>query len=155
MQNRIAAVSKHRIINFDKVTGENQIKRYLKWSHFPDHPYRMLILIIRILIIGSSGSGKTNMLLTLANHQPDIDKIYLYAKNPYEPSYQLLINKREKVDLKHYNDPKVFMEYSNDMQDAYKNIEEYNPGKKREVVIVFNDDVLMKRLNEKFINLII
>ena len=47
------------------------------------------------------------------------------------------------------------MEYSNDMQDAYKNIQEYNPGKKREVVIVFNDDVLMKRLNEKFINLII
>ena len=55
----------------------------------------------------------------------------------------------------HYNDPEVFMEYSNDMQDAYKNIEEYNPGKKHEVVIVFNDDVLMKRLNEKFINLII
>ena len=155
MQNRIATVSKHRIINFDKVTGENKIKRYLKWPHLPDHPYRMLILIIRILIIGGSGSGKTNMLLTLINHQPDIDKIYLYAKNPYEPSYQLLINKHEKVDLKHYNDPKVFMEYSNDMQDAYKNIEEYNPGKKREVVIVFNDDVLMKRLNEKFINLII
>ena len=95
------------------------------------------------------------MLLTLINHQPDIDEIYLYAKNPYEPSCQLLINKREKVDLKHCNDPKVFMEYSNDMQDAYKNIEEYNPGKKREVVIVFNDDVLMKRLKEKFINLII
>ena len=83
MQNRIAAVSKHRIINFDKVTGENQIKLCLKWPHLPDHPYRMLILIIRVLIIGGSGSGKTNMLLTLINHQPDVDKIYLFAKNPY------------------------------------------------------------------------
>ena len=46
MQNRIAEVSKHRTINFDKVTGENEIKRYLKWPHLSDHPYRMLILII-------------------------------------------------------------------------------------------------------------
>ena len=48
----------------------------------------------RILIIGGSGSGKADVLLNIINHEPDIDKIYLYAKNPSEPKYQLLINKR-------------------------------------------------------------
>ena len=60
----------------------------------PDHPNR-------ILIVGGSGSGKTNVLLNLTNNQPDIDKIYLYAKDPYEANNQLLINKHEKVGLKH------------------------------------------------------
>ena len=59
-----------------------------------------------------------------------IDKIYLYAKDPYETKYQYLINKREKVGLDHFDDPKAFMEYSNDTQDDYKNIEDYNPIKK-------------------------
>ena len=54
---------------------------------------------------------------------------YIYAKDPYETKYQYLINKREKVGLDHFNDLKAFMEYSNDMQDVYKNIEDYNPGK--------------------------
>ena len=55
----------------------------------------------KILIIGGSGSGKTNALLNLINNQPDIDKIYLYAKDPYEAKHQHLINKREKVGLAH------------------------------------------------------
>ena len=96
----------------------------------PDHPYR-------ILIIGGSGSGKTNGLLNLINNQPDIAKIYLYAKDPYETKHQFLINKRESTGLKHFNNPKAFIEYSNNMQDVYKNIEEYNIGKKRIVSIVF------------------
>ena len=58
-----------------------------------------------------------------------IDRIYLYAKDPYEGKYQYFINKREKEGLKHYDDLKAFMEYSNHMQDVYKNIEENNPGK--------------------------
>ena len=53
-------------------------------------------------------------------------EIYLYAKDPYEAKYQFLINKRESIGLKHINDPIAFIEYSNDMQDVYKNIEEYN-----------------------------
>ena len=73
------------------------------------------------MIIGDSGSGKTNVLLNLINNQPDIDKIYWYAKDPYEAKYQLLINKRESTGLKHFNDSKAFIEYSNDMQDFYKN----------------------------------
>ena len=84
---------------------------------------------------------KTNALLNLINDQPDIDKIYLYAKVPYEAKYQYLINKREKVGLDHFNDPEGFMEYSNDMPDVYKNIEEYNPDNKRKVLIVFVDMV--------------
>ena len=77
--------------------------------------------------------------MNLINNQPDIDKIYLYAKDPYEKRYQYLINKLEKVGLNHFNDPKAFMEYSNDMQDVYKNIEDYNPIKKPKVLIIFND----------------
>ena len=73
----------------------------LKWLYIPDHPYR-------ILIIGGSGSGKTNALLNLINYQPDIDKIYLLAKDPYEAKYQLLINKRESAELKYFNNRKAF-----------------------------------------------
>ena len=64
---------------------------------FSDHPYR-------ILIVGGSGSGKTNLLLNLIENQPDIDKTYLYAKDPYESKYQYLINKREGVGINHFND---------------------------------------------------
>ena len=102
------------------------------WPYIPDHPYR-------ILIIGASGSGKTNALLNLIEDQPDIDKIYLYAKDPYEDKYQFLINKRESVGLKHFNDPKAFIEYSNDMYDVYKNINNYNPDKENKILIVFDD----------------
>ena len=47
----------------------------------------------------------------LINNQPDIDKIYLYAKDPFEVKYQYLINKREKVALNHYDDPKSLIEF--------------------------------------------
>ena len=71
-------------------------------AYIPDHPYRMLI-------IEGSGSGKANALSNLINNQPDIDKIYLYAKDQYEAKYQFLINKSEKVGLKCYDDPKTFI----------------------------------------------
>ena len=61
-------------------------------------------------------------MLNLINNEPDIDKIYLYAKDPYEAKYQLLINQRESTGLKYLNDPKTFMKYSNDMENIYKNI---------------------------------
>ena len=120
------------MINFDDYTNENKMKHNSKWPYIPDHPYR-------ILIIGGSGSGKTNALLNLINNQPDIDKIYLYAKDPYETKYQYLINKREKVGLDHFKDPKAFMEHSNDIEDVYKNIENYNRGKKHKILIVFDE----------------
>ena len=71
--------------------------------------------------------------MNLIYNQPDIDKMYLHVKVSYEEKYQSLINKRESTGLKHFNDPKAFIEYSNDMQDVYKNIEEHNLAKKRKV----------------------
>ena len=130
------------MINFDEYTNENKIEHNLKWPYIPDHPYR-------ILIIGGSGSGKTNALLNLINNQPDIDKIYAY-----EAKYQYLINKREKVGLDHLNEHKAFMEYSNDMHDVYKNIEDYNPGKKRKVLIVF-DDMIADMINNNKLDSIV
>ena len=75
-------------------------------------------IIHRILIMGGSGSQKANALLNLINNHPDIDKIYLYAKDLHEAKHKFLINKRESTGLKHFNDPKVFIEYSNGMQDV-------------------------------------
>ena len=67
-----------------------------------------------------SGFGKTNILLNLIETQPDIDKRYLYAKDPYEVKYQYLINKREGVGINHFNDLKAFIDYSNYMHDVIK-----------------------------------
>ena len=92
------------MINFDNYTNENKTEHNRKWPYIPDHPQR-------ILVVGGSGSGKTNALLNLINDQPDIDKRYLYAKYPYEGKYQYLINKREKAGLSHYDDPKAIMDY--------------------------------------------
>ena len=88
--------------------------------------------------------------MNLIDNQPDIGKIYLYAKDPYETKYQYLINKHEKVGLDHFNDPKAF-EYANDMQDVYKNIEDYNPINKRKVLIIF-DDMIADMINNKKLN---
>ena len=112
--------------NFHGYVNENKTKHNKNWPYIPDHLYR-------ILIIGGSGSGKTNVLLNLIENQLDIDKIYLYAKDPYEAKYQYLINKREGVGINHFNNPKAFIEYSNDMCDIFKNIEEYNPNKENKV----------------------
>ena len=128
------------MINFDDHVNENKTTQFKVTIYSRSS--------IRILIIGGSGSGKTNALLNLINNQPDIDKIYLYTKDPYEAKYQFLINKRESTGLKHLNDPKAFIEYSNDMQDVYKNIEEYNIGKKRKILIVF-DDMIADIINNK------
>ena len=135
------------MINFDDYTNENIIEHNSKWPYIPDHPYR-------ILIIGGSESGETNALLNLINNQPDIDKIYLYAKDRYEQKYQYLINKHEKVGLNLFNDPKAFMEYSNDTQDVHKNIEDYNPIKKRKILIVF-DDMIADMINNNKLNPIV
>ena len=101
-----------------------------------------------------SVSGKTDALLNLIKKQPNIDKIYLYAKDPYEAKYQFLINKRESTGLKHFNDLKLFIEYSNDMQDVYKNNDEHNIDKERKILIVF-DDMIADMINNKKLNSIV
>ena len=81
---------------------------------------------------------------------PDIDKSYLYAKDPYEAIYQLFINKRENAGLKNFNNFKDFIDYSNDVDDIYKNIGEYNPNEKRKILIVF-DDVIATMLSNPIV----
>ena len=88
------------MINFDDYANENKTKHNSNCRYIPDHPYK-------ILIAGGSGSAKTNAVLNLINGQPDIDKIYLYAKDPYEAKYQYLVNICEKAGLNHYDDPKT------------------------------------------------
>ena len=64
------------MINFDDYINKNKINHNPNWPYIPDHPYRTLI-------IGYSESVKTNTLLNLINNQPDIDKIYLHAEDPW------------------------------------------------------------------------
>ena len=88
------------------------------------------------------------------NKQPDIDKIHLYAQDSYEAKYQILINKSESIELKHFNDTKAFIEYSNGMKNVYENISEYNPGKNRKILIVF-DDMIADIINNEKLNSIV
>ena len=80
------------MINFSDVIKENIKGHNPNWTEITDHPYR-------ILIIGGSGSGETSSLFDLINKQPDIVKIYLYSKNPYDAKYQFLINKQKSAGL--------------------------------------------------------
>ena len=106
------------------------------------------------MIIGGSGSGKTNAVLNLMHHEPDIDKIHLYAKDPSGATYQLLINKKECTGLKYLSFFKNFIEDSNDMDYIYKNIEKYNPKKKRKILVPF-DNMIADLLSNKKINAIV
>ena len=90
----------------------------------------------------------------LINHQPDIDKTHLCAKDLNEAKYQFFIKKREDVETKNFNYSKVFIEYSNNMNHIYENIEEYNPSKKRKILIVF-DDIIADMLSNKKRNRIV
>ena len=132
------------MINLDSITNENNKENNGKWLYIPDHPYR-------ILIIGGSGSGKTNALLNLIMEQDDIDKIYLYAKDLSEPKYEFLVKKRENAGTKHFGDPNAFIECSNTMDDVYQNINDYNPSRKKIlIVLVFDDMIADIRANKKF-----
>ena len=132
------------MISFDNYVNENKTKLNKNQPYIPDQP-------CRILIIGGSVYGKTNLLSNLIKNQPDIDKIYLDVKDPYEAKYQYLINIREGVGIDHFKDRKAFIEYSNDMHDAYKNIKEYNHDKGNKILIVFDymiaDMIHIKKLN--------
>ena len=78
----------------------------------------------------------------------------MYAKDPYEDKHQFLINKRESIGLKHFDDPNAFIEYSNDMHDVYKNVDDDNPDKENKILIVF-DDMIADMINNKKLNSIV
>ena len=134
------------MIDFDDYVHENKITHNRNWPYIPDHRYR-------ILIFGGSGSRKTDLLLNLIENQPDIDKICLYAKDPYEAKYQYLINKKEGVGIDYFHDPKAFIEYLNDMLDVYKNIDEYNADKENKVLLIF--DMIADMIHNKKLNSIV
>ena len=132
------------MFNFDYITKEDTKENNPKWPEILDCPYR-------ILIIAGSGSRKTNALLNLTNHDPDIDKICLHDKCPCEAKYQFLINKRQSTGLKYLNYSTAFIEHSDDMDDIYKNVEGYNPNKKQRILIVFHD-IIADALSNKKLN---
>ena len=125
------------MINFDDYVNENKTIRNKNWPYIPDHPYR-------ILIIGGWGAGKTNLLLNSIEIQPDIDKIFLYAKDPYEAKYQYLVNKRESVGINHVNDPRW----------CFQNIDDHNPDKQNKILIVF-DNMIADMIHNKKLNSIV
>ena len=137
----------YKMTNVDSIVSENNKNHNKKWLYIPDHPYR-------ILMISGSGSGKTNTLLNLINEQRDIDKIYLYAKDLSEPKYEYLIKNRENAGIKHVNDSNAFIECSNTMDDIYENIDNYNPSRKRKILIIFDDMITDIMTNEKFQSII-
>ena len=89
------------MINLDNILNENNKEHNEKWPYITDHPYR-------ILIIGGSGSGKTNTLLRLINEQNDIDKVYLSAKDLSKAKYEFLTKKHKDIGIKHFNNPIAF-----------------------------------------------
>ena len=120
LSGKVITTTKKMMKNHDESV---EINHKPNWPYIPDHP-------CRILIIGGSGSGNTNVSLNLIKHQrPEFDKNYLYIKDPFESNYQLLINRREKVGI--------------------KTLEDYNPKKKRKVLIVFDDKITDMEANKK------
>ena len=125
------------MLNLDKICNNK--------SNDENWPFRMLI-------IGPSGSGKTITLLNLIqnlNETTPVDKIYLYAKDLSESKYEFLINNRKNAGIKHFSDLAAFIEYSNDMDDVFTNMEDYNKKRKRKVLLIaFDDMIAVKNLKQ-------
>ena len=134
------------MFNLDVFTNKNNEKHNLTWLYIPDHPHRLVI-------IGCSGLRKTNAFFNLIKEQDSdslIDKFYLHAKDVNKPKYQFIIKKREGAEIKQLIDPKAFVEYSAYMDDFYSNINDYNPDRKRKILILFDDMITDIKTNKKF-----
>ena len=130
------------MINLDNIVNNSNEEHNEKRPYIPDHPYR-------ILIIGGSGSGKTNTLLNLINEQKE-----RFKKDLSEPKFEYLIKNRENAGIKYLNDSKAFIEYSNTMNDVYENIDNYNPNRRRNFLIVFDDMIADIMTNKRFESII-
>ena len=125
------------MLNLDNIVSNKKIKEDKNWP-FP------------MLIIGPSGSGKTNTLLHLINNLHPIDKIYLYGNDIHEPKYEYLIKKKERAGIKNLDDPKAFIEYSDDVNDVLDHINNYNKNRDKKVLIVFDDMIADIEYNKSF-----
>ena len=125
------------MLNLDDIVSNKKENKDHNW------PFRMLI-------IGSSGPGKTNTLLHLINNFHPIDKIYLCVKDTDEKKYEYLINKREQAGIKDLNDPHAFIEYLGDMNDVLDDINNYNKNRDKKVLIIFHDVIADIMRSEKF-----
>ena len=85
----------------------------------------------------------------IKNQRPNIDNIYLHAKDPFKSKYELLIKGTEKVGTKNFKNPKTFFDYSQTIEGVYKNLGDYNPTKKRRMSIVFDDMIIDMKSNKK------
>ena len=133
----IKIILKYKMLNLDDIVSDNKSS-----SERNNWPFRMLII--------TSGSGKTNAFLHLINSLHPIDKIYLYAKDIGKDQYNYLINKREHAGIKNLNDPKAFIEYSDDMSDTLGDIKNYNKNRDKKVLIVFDDMISDIEYNNNF-----
>ena len=98
-----------------------------------------------------SGPDQKSPLFNLISYQPNMDKIYFCAKDPYEAKYQLLTDKRGNSGLNVFKWFKAFIEYSIGMNNIYKNIEECNPSKKHKILIIFDDMISDMLSNKKLV----
>ena len=128
------------MLNLDNIVSNKKINKIKEDNNWP----------FRMLIIGPSGSDKTNTLLHLINNLHSNDKIYLYAKDIHESKYEYLINKREQAGIKNLSDLKAFIEYSDDMDDVLDDINNYNKNRDKNVLIVFDDMIADIEYNKKF-----
>ena len=132
-----------KMFNLDDFTNRNNEHHNKKWQYIPDHSYRMLTI---------ENLDREKLIICLFDKRTSdcpIDKIYLFARNLNEPKYHLLIKKREEAVI-YINELKAFIEYSNTMDDAYNSISNYNPKRKRKILIVFDGMIAYINTNKTF-----
>ena len=108
------------MINLDSITNESNKEKFKKWQFFDDWRFSI---------------RKDKRIAYLIKEKNYIGKIYLHAKDLSEPKFKFLMKKREDAGTKHLNDPNAFIECSNTMDGAYENIDDYNPSRKRKILI--------------------
>lgn len=139
-------------INYDDYYKTSIKPHNSDWPYTPD-------LLFRTIIVGGSGTGKTNMLFNLirrlmANNDTFIDKVYLYVKDPEEPKYKHFIKNRKEIGESETGDPNMFVEVSSSLDDVHNDINQYNPDRLSNVLIVFDDmicEVIPPKVSELFI----
>ena len=125
------------MLNFDNIVSNKNENKDNNWPFC-------------VLIMGPSGSGKLNTILHLINNLHPIDIIYLYAKDIHGPKYEYLINKIEQTGIKNLDDPKAFIEYSDDMADVLDYNNNYNKNRDKKLLIVFDDMIAHMEYNKNF-----